>query len=411
VTVRQRLVVRLGAALSIAVAACVVAVAPASADVACEVGKTRYVDSPSYPLVRLAAGRTWQLAVGEDVTVAVVDSGVEDANAHLRDVVLPGRSFVAGEPDAREDDWGHGTAVAGTIAAQFLDRSSVIGLAPGARILPVRVYRAESTATSTATPAERPDARRMAAGIRWAAQQGAVDVINVSMSTTNDHPELRAAVRLALRRDIVVVASAGNRTFPTERDGPRYPAAYRGVVGVAATNTTDAVTDASIHGDHVDVAAPGQNVLSTYFGNGDCLLGTDQPYSSYATGYVSALAALLRDEFPGESAAMVGYRIMASADRPQRSSRDDVQGWGLIQPYEALTMTLDPDRPGPAMPGAEEQQEPRQRPVLAPMSAAPDPMEPAQQAALWWTLFLGGAVVLAVVLRPLVARRASRGGS
>jgi len=380
--------------------------APASADAECQVGRTRYVETPSYALLRLAAGRTWGLSVGDGTTVAVVDSGVEDANAHLRDVVLPGRSFVAGEPEAREDDWGHGTAVSGIIAGQFLDRSSVIGLAPGARILPVRVYRAEASTTSQPTAAELPSTDRMAAGIRWAAEQDP-DVINVSMSSTNDDPALRAAVRYAVRRDIVVVASAGNRTSANEENGARYPAAYPGVIGVAAADTDDAVTKASIHGPQVDVAAPGENVLTTYFGNGDCLLARSRPYSSYAAGYVSGLAAQLRQRYPGESAELVAYRIMSSADRPQRDARDDVSGWGLIQPYDALTMTLDPSRPGPSLPGAPEPEQTVARPVVKPVLTSSDPLEPAQQSALWSALFLGGLVVLTFVLRPWLVRRSS----
>lgn len=383
---------------------------PATADVECTVGKTRYVETPSYALVRLAAAQAWQLSVGEGTTVAVVDSGVEDDNAHLQDVVLPGTSFVSGEPDATEDDWGHGTAIAGIIAGQFLEQSSVIGLAPGAEILPVRVFRAESTTGSTPSPEERPSTDRMAAGIRWAAEQG-VDVINVSMSTTTDDPALRSAVRFAARQDIVIVASGGNRASRQDPDGPRYPAAYADVIGVAASDSNDTVTDDSIHGEHIDVYAPGQDVLTTYFGNGDCLLGTDRPYSSYAAGYVSALAAMLREQFPRASAEEVAYRIMAGADRPQRSERDDVRGWGLIQPYSSLTMTPDPSRPGPSLPGAAAPDESHTQPVVAPVSAAPDPLVPAQQTALWWSLILGGLVVLAVLLRPWVMRRAARGPS
>jgi type VII secretion-associated serine protease mycosin len=390
------------------VGAVLVPVEPASADVDCIVGQTRYVDTPSYTLLRLAAGRTWDLSVGQGTTVAVVDSGVEDANAHLSDVTLPGRSFVAGEPDAREDDWGHGTAVAGIIAAQFLDDSSVIGLAPGAKILPVRVYRAEPSEDSQPTPAELPSTDRMAAGIRWAAEQGP-DVINVSMSATADDPALREAVRYAVRHDIVVVASAGNRTSRDEENGVRYPAAYPGVIGVAASDTNDTVTSASIHGPQVDVSAPGENVLTSFFGSGDCLIAQDRPYSSYAAGYVSALAALLRERYPDESAKMVAYRIMSSADRPQRDARDNVGGWGLIQPYDALTMTPDPSRPGPPMPGAPQPQQTVSRPVVRPVLASPDPRQPAQQSALWWALFLGGLVVLTFVLRPWVRSRAGAG--
>lgn len=385
----------------------------ATAAVECRAGTTRYIDTPAYALARLAVGRSWSLATGQGVTVAVVDSGVEDGNAHLEDAVLPGKSFVPGDDDStgRTDVWAHGTAIAGIIAARPVTDSAVVGMAPNAKILPVRVFVQEAVEGSTPVPeGQRPDTARMADGIRWAAEQGA-DVINVSMSTSANDAGLRSAVRFAVSRDAVIVASAGNRVAEGERDGLRYPAALPGVIGVAASDESDQVTDFSISGPQVDAHAPGQNILTTFLGNGDCLIGTDHPYSSYAAGYVSALAALLRERYPDASAEEIAYRIMASADRPRRDERDDVRGWGMISPYEALTMTIDTTRPGPPVPGAETQQTPAVDKSVPPITAAPNPLAPARQELLWWVLFGGGFVALAFLLRPWVGpmlRRLSR---
>ena len=122
-----------------------------------------------------------------------MDSGVDPGNAHLRGAVLPGVSFVPGPPT--EDILGHGTGVAGIIAARSLGdgRSSLIGAAPRAKILPVRVFQDEDS-TGSRPVAYPPDTGRMAAGIAWAVRHGA-DVINVSMSTrpTDDAlPQLKA---------------------------------------------------------------------------------------------------------------------------------------------------------------------------------------------------------------------------
>ncbi len=403
---------RAGAALATACSAglLVLPAAPAAA-VSCEEAAPRYVDQNSYALERFAVGRAWQVTTGSDVTVAVVDSGVAADNAHLREAVRPGKSFVAGDPDpsGRTDLWGHGTAVAGLIGARAVDGSAVYGVAPSAKILPVRVFVAERDGSYVPPEDQLPNVSRMAAGIAWAAKHGA-DVINVSMSTRSDDPALRAAVREAVRRDIVVVASGGNREAEGENDGLRYPAALPGVVGVAASDENDQVTDHSIHGSHIDVYAPGQNVLAAYKLGGDCLIGQEYPYSSYATGYVSGVAALLRARYPGASAEEIVYRMTASADRPRRDQRDDVRGWGLVQPLEALTMTIDPSRPGPRAPGA-------QAPsggaggsgMPAIRSARPDPLAPARAQMLWWLLFGSGAVALAYLLRPLLLRR-RRGG-
>jgi membrane-anchored mycosin MYCP len=382
--------------------------APATAaeeQVKCEVGKTQYIGESSYAITSLGVPQSWSLATGRGVTVAVVDSGVDPRNAHLGKAVLPGRSFVPGDPTGREDILGHGTGIAGIVAARFVPDSGLIGVAPEAKVLPVRVFQDESpTGEPVAFP---PDTSRMAKGIAWAARNGA-DVINVSMSTRPDDnalPELKAALALADRRDVIVVASGGNQIEDAPLTQVRYPAGGTGVIGVAASNASGAVDNWSIHGAHNDVTAPGSNVLIAFRANGDCLAGVDRPFTSWSTGFVSGLAAQLRERFPQESADQIAYRIMASAERPRMSERNDLAGWGEIRPYSALTMTLDPDRPGPAMPGAQESAKaPSEDPPVSPLVAQSDPLAPARVAALWWGLAAAGVGALALVLRPLTAR-------
>jgi membrane-anchored mycosin MYCP len=378
--------------------------APASADVPCEVGTTRYISESSYAISSLGIPQSWNLATGKGVTVAVVDSGVDPRNAHLRGAVLPGTSFVPGP--ATEDVLGHGTGVAGIIAARYLDGSALIGAAPGATILPVRVFQDEDT-TGSRPVAYPPDTGRMAQGIAWAVRHGA-DVVNVSMSTRPTDralPRLKAALALAARKDVVVVASGGNQTEDAPFTQRRYPAAGRNVIGVAATDTSGVVDDWSIHGPQNDVAAPGMDVLISFFANGDCLGGQEHPFTSWAAGFVSGLAAQLRERYPDESAEQIAYRITASADRPRAGERDDVQGWGEIRPYSALTMSLDPRRPGPPLPGAATAGTPRATASgVTPLTARDDPLAPARRAALWWSLAAVGVAALALVLRPWVRR-------
>lgn len=396
--------------LGVAVTPLAGAAAPAAAAASCEVGKTRYIREPSDALRSLAIPQSWKLATGKGQVVAVVDSGVDTRNAHLSGgVVLPGRSFVSGA--ATEDPYGHGTAVAGVIAGQFLHgRSALIGAAPEAKILPVRVFEYEPTDGNEQVPFP-PDTARLAAGIRWAAAHGA-DVINVSMSTGPKDPELpmlRAAVDFAIRKkDAVVVASVGNGdgSPQTERE---YPAAFPGVIGVAAANQLGEVDDWSVHGPQVDVSAPGADVLIAFHANGDCLAGNDHPYTSWATPFVSALAAQLRERYPGESAARIGYRILASADRPRQGQRDDQEGWGEIRPYAALSMTLDPRREGPPFPGGQPVTAPAAHSDVRPLTTQPDALAPARRQALWWGLGALGLAGLALVLRPLARQRRGPG--
>ncbi len=385
------------------------AAAPASA-AECTVGTTQYVKEASPTLVGLGIPQSWRLATGKGVTVAVVDSGVNTANAHLPagTVVLPGTSFVPGDPtpDGRTDTFGHGTGVAGIIAARPLKGidSGMIGAAPAAKILPVRVFSSDPPQPEAGE--FPPTGGRTAAGIRWAADHGA-DVINVSLSAPANNSslvEMKNAVEHAQKKGVVVVASAGDERDGRATSAARYPASYPGVIGVAATNAEGAVDDYSIHGEQVDVSAPGSNVLLAFHGNGDCQTNPT-PQTSWAAPFVSALAAQLTERFPRESPEEIAYRITSTAQRPVAGARDADQGWGLIQPFEALTASPDQRRPGPAAPHQQGGGPAASTATpVRPMSATSDPLDPVREQALWWIIGGGGLAALALVVRPLAIR-------
>ncbi|MFC0707136.1 S8 family serine peptidase [Cellulomonas uda] len=367
----------------------------------------RYLDEEPPALAQLGAQRAGQLATGDGVTVAVVDSGVDDSNPHLAGAVLAGTDVVRpGTADAgRKDTWGHGTTVAGIIAARPVEGSGVRGLAPGARILPVRVYYGEDS------QAERdgtdPDPGRIAEGIRWAVDHGA-QVVNVSMSSDADDPALRAAVEHATSNGSLVVASAGNRnTADDDADGPRFPAAYPDVLAVAAVDRDLNATDASIHGDHVDVAAPGQDVLGVYRGAGDCWFAVDAPAPSWSTAYVSAAAALVAQRFPDETPAQWAYRLEVTAARAVAHERTRETGWGVVRPDQALQHVDDGTAVGPPNPTSTDGPPVAAvTPVAVPASV--DPLEPVRATAVWWVLAATTVVTLVALAWRLVGPRRSR---
>lgn len=394
--------------------------APAAAQ-SCEQEPAVFIPESSGNLERLAVPQAWPLATGAGVRVAVVDSGVRPDNPHLRGAVVAGRSFVPGERSGRADSYGQGTALAGVIAARRLPggTSALVGVAPEATIVPVRAFRAVPT-----DPDERlahaPTAAGLAEGIRWASANDA-DVIAVAASTGSDDPDLRlleSAVSDAHRKGALVIAAAEAAPVP---DAPlttpdpaedaeaqvRYPAASEHALGVVATDTSGVVGGSSARGQHVDVAAPGSNVLATSLPGGDCLLGTSEPDPRLAVGYVSGLAAQLVERFPDASPDEIAYRVQASAERPRRGRRDDERGWGLIRPHAALTMTVDPQRAGPEIPGVgavTRVSEGRPTDVQRLVDSG-DPLDPARERSLRWGLLLGGAAAVAVVVQPLARRR------
>ncbi|HEX5560281.1 MAG TPA: S8 family serine peptidase, partial [Nocardioidaceae bacterium] len=353
-----------------------------------------WIRQSPWGLARLGAPQAWErYGRGAGIVVAVVDSGVEARNPHLRGAVTKGTSFTDNDirPDGTTSIAMHGTAVATIIAAREVPPSKLVGVAPEATILPIRYFQSTSPEAVNSGNAPRPD--RLAAGIRYAADHGA-KVINVSSSQPTPDARLEEAVRYAQGKGALVVASAGNDREDNEPDGPRWPAAYPGVLGVTATDVHDQVTPFTIHSAAVDVAAPGQEVPVGMMALRDCLMaaGDSPPATSWATAYVSGAAALVWSAHPDATAEEVAYRLMASADRPLRGDRDDRRGWGVVNAYEAASMTLDPARPGPAMPGHKTVKQVEHVSQVSPGSPLTDPLQPARESVAWWS-FLGAAGV------------------
>lgn len=366
----------------------------------CSEGVTRYIPDAPPALARLGARQSWPLATGRGVVVAIVDSGVSANNKHFpKGSVLTGKSFVGGE--ATTDESGHGTALAGIIAARAVPDSGVVGVARDATILPVKITGGENGGD-----AEAQRSANLAKGISYAVSAGA-DVINLSLSTTANRADIRSAIEGAVSKGVVVVASAGNRTQAAEtKDGPRYPAAYPGVIGVAAAGANDVVTQDSIHGPQVDVAAPGQNVLTTWRSWGDCVFSQEGQSSSYATAYATGAVALLRQNRPQASPAEIAYRLTATASRGTRTTRDDVSGWGVVQPYEAMTAVLDDTVAGPVAPGSAPRATPPPKVSKVDLTPSKDPRA-ADRTSVQWLLLGGVAAVLALAMTRML-RRAPR---
>jgi type VII secretion-associated serine protease mycosin len=276
--------------------------------------------SSQWALDRLRAEDTWATQVGTGVTVAVVDSGVDKTHPDLAGQVLPGTDFVA-PGDGSADGHGHGTHVGGIIAAVANNGIGVAGLSPGVKLLPVRVLDNTGAGWSSDT----------AAGIVWAVDHGA-QVINLSLGGPSPTTVGQQAVDYAVAHGVVVVAAAGNGRATGNQ--VNYPAAYAGVVGVAATDRTDATASFSNTGAYVDIAAPGVGIASTYPGGGYAnMSGT-----SMATPYAAAAAALVKSANPSLGSDAVTAVLEQSALDLAPAGRDDASGYGLIDPSAAVCL-------------------------------------------------------------------------
>ena len=268
----------------------------------------------------LSASSVWATTKGGGVTVAVVDTGVSGNHPDLAGRVLKGFDMSGRTAGGDIDTDGHGTHVAGIIAATLDNGIGIAGMAPSVKILPVRV--APDGATTSAVLAE---------GIKWAVDNHA-DVINLSLGGTQSDPNLDNIIQYAAAKNVVVVAAAGNERG--RGNGTFYPAAYRNVMAVGAIDIDTDVAPFSNSGSYVDVVAPGVHILSTYIPNNYGFLdGT-----SMASPYAAATAAIVIAETgSGYTAATVMQQIQSTATDIGASGRDNLSGFGVVSPLNALT--------------------------------------------------------------------------
>ena len=224
-------------------------------------------------LRQVEAPAAWGLmtAPSRQVVVAVVDSGVDPTQPDLQGALVPGADF-ADSSGSTADQYGHGTMVAGVIAARGDNGQGVAGVCWTCLIMPIKVLDANGSGTATS----------IAQGIRWAADHGA-NVINMSFVLSGPDPDVAAAISYAHDKGAIVIAAAGNSGTGDET----YPAAYPFVVSVAATDDADQLYPWSTHGSWVTLAAPGCTLTTALGGGFASFCGT-----SAAAPLVAGLAAL-----------------------------------------------------------------------------------------------------------------------
>ncbi|MFF8265606.1 type VII secretion-associated serine protease mycosin [Streptomyces virginiae] len=346
--------------------------------------KKQIADRP-WALQRLLLDELWAQTKGKDkngasVRVAVIDTGVDRTNPQLSGAldVGAGKDFVDPKGgDGTTDTVGHGTKVAGLIAARPQEGTGFVGLAPDATVIPIRQNDGQG----------KGNALTLSQAIDHAVAKGA-QVINISQDTDvqlSADSELGKSVQKAVAANIVVVASAGNDGMSGQKR-KTYPAAFPGVLAVGASDRNNERAVFSQPGDFIAVAAPGVDMVSTVPGFGQCI----DNGTSFSAPYVAGLAALLRAEHGDWSAQQIVWQIQNTAERAV-NGRDDYVGWGVVDPVRAISQDQEPPKAPVPDPGPP--------PATAPQ-AAPLPLtETAQERQeRYGTYALGiGAVLIAVI--------------
>ncbi|MEV7698271.1 type VII secretion-associated serine protease mycosin [[Kitasatospora] papulosa] len=395
---RRRL---LTAAAATAVLLVTLPVLPAAAEdsTQCTFPSKKYAGRP-WSLQRVLMDELWDQSTGKGVRVAVIDTGVDVKNPQLAKAVDAGSGINLLDKNLKDDNGnkiergkengttdlvGHGTKVAGIIAAREAKGTGFTGLAPDATIIPIQQNDAEGHGT----------AETLASAIRHAVLKNA-DVINISQDTANavkPTPLLEEAVDAALDKEIVIVASAGNDGLGGNVK-ETYPASYDGVLAVAASDRNNERAAFSQSGEFVGVAAPGVDMISTVPGGGHCA----DNGTSFSAPYVAGVAALIKAKHKDWTQEQIVAQIEQTAER-SIAGHDRLVGWGVVDPGRALTEDDKPIEKPVAHEGMSEGE--------APVPAAFHLGETADErnARLATYVVVGGGVLVAAIAGAAIAVR------
>ena len=266
---------------------------------------------------RVDAEISWKISAGDPVKVGVIDTGIDLSHPDLKDNIKVGYNAIYPWKSPNDDN-GHGTHVAGIIAA--LNNSiGVVGVGPKIDLYAIKVLNASGSGYLS----------DVIEGLDWAVKNG-MQVVNMSLGTDQDVQSFHDAIKNAYNAGVTIVAAAGN-----SGGAVTYPAAYSEVIAVSATDQNNQIASWSSRGPEVDLAAPGVNIYSTYKGSTyKTLSGT-----SMAAPHVTGAAALVIDAkkcgtcTPSE----VRQRLQQTAIDLGDPGTDNLYGAGLVNVYKALT--------------------------------------------------------------------------
>lgn len=274
-----------------------------------------------WSLERIGAPQAWTyLPNHAGGVVAVIDSGVDENHPDLQGHIVRGKNLIDGSDDI-SDQHGHGTAIAGIIAATTNNEIGMSGICPTCKILPVKVLDESGQGTYA----------HVIAGIIWAADRKA-EVINLSLGSYGFSRFLADAVEYAHQSGAVIVAAGGNEATQT----PLYPGALPNVISVSASDSDDNLWTGSNYGPVIDIAAPGVHIVS---------LNTHNSYmratgSSFSAAQVSGVAALVRTKHPFLKNAQAAQVLFQTADDLGEKGKDQFYGFGRLNAARALRAEL-----------------------------------------------------------------------
>ena len=287
-----------------------------------------YATAQSLPwgVDRIDAEKVHPYNKGTGIKIAVLDTGIDYTHPDLDDNYKGGYDFVNDDADPMDDN-GHGTHVAGIIAAED-NGFGVVGVAPEAYIYAVKVLDSNGSGTVS----------DVIAGIEWAVDNN-MQIVSMSLGTPTYSQSLRDACNAAYNAGLLLVAAAGNNgNLFGIGDNVVYPAKFDSVIAVAATDENDERASFSSTGPEVELAAPGVNINSTYLGGSYRLLSG----TSMACPHVTGVAALVWKAYPYYNNTQVRERLQQTAEDLGDPGRDNWFGCGLVDAEAAAYVDSTP---------------------------------------------------------------------
>lgn len=289
---------------------------------------------PGVELIQAPA--IWKDTKGKGITVAILDTGCDSTHPDLHEQIIGGKNFTDDDrrnPDIFLDYNGHGTHVAGTIAAQKNDKG-VVGVAPEASLLIIKVLNKKGSGQY----------EWIINGINYAIEQK-VDIISMSLGGPTDLPELHEAIKNAVANNILVVCAAGNEGDGDDStDEFAFPGRYNEVISVGAINLERSPSDFTNSHNEIDLVAPGEEILSTYLNGGFATLSGTSMAAPHVSGALALIKGLVNNSFGRELSERELYAQLIKRTISLGFSQK-VEGNGLVYltVLEHMTGVFEPD--------------------------------------------------------------------
>lgn len=274
-----------------------------------------------WPILTFDVKKHWRFSMGEDIKIAVLDTGCDSNHEDIKSNILDGKNILSNN-DNFMDDNGHGTHVAGTTAASH-NSLGVVGVAPKSQIVPVKVLGGDGSGSNI----------DVAKGIVWAVDRG-VDIITMSLGSPYPSKPLEDAISYAKQKKTLIVCAAGNAGNDQDI---MYPAKYPYTISIGAISKDLTLSKFSCTGSSLDFVAPGEDIPSCIPGNQYALMSGTSMANPYAVGCIAILMGYLKKQskdyrLTREKFLEILSKYTKHLIQKEYAGIREKEGYGIIQP-------------------------------------------------------------------------------